>query len=42
MLPQFNRICVIDFEFVADPGERPKPVCLVIHEIKSSKHTKFG
>ena len=41
MLPQFNRICVIDFEFVADPGERPKPVCLVIHEIKSSKTYKI-
>jgi hypothetical protein len=41
MLPQFNRIYVIDFEFFADPGEKPKLVCLVAHEIKSNKTYKI-
>lgn len=41
MLPQFNRIYVIDFEFLADPGENPKLVCLVTHEIKSGKTYKI-
>lgn len=31
----------MDFEFVADPGERPKPVCLVFHEINSGKTKKI-
>lgn len=33
----FARIFVIDFEFIADPGERPSPVCLVYHEIISGE-----
>src|SRR5208283_3885062 len=41
MLPQFNRIHVIDFEFLANPGEKPNPVCLVAHEIKLGKTYKI-
>jgi DNA polymerase I len=40
MLSLFKNIFVIDFEFVADPGERPKPVCVVFHEINSGETKK--
>jgi DNA polymerase-1 len=39
--PFFDRIYVIDFEFVALPGERPQPVCLVSHEINSGETEKI-
>ena len=29
MLDAFKEIVCVDFEFVADPGERPRPVCMV-------------
>jgi len=35
LTPFFDKIFVIDFEFIANPGERPSPVCLVSHEIRS-------
>lgn len=41
MLPPFRKIFVVDFEFVADPGERPKPVCVVSHEIISGETKKI-
>ena len=41
MLPPFRNIFVVDFEFVADPGERPKPVCVVFHEINSGNTQKI-
>lgn len=41
MLPPFRKIFVVDFEFVADPGKRPKPVCVVFHEINSGKTQKI-
>lgn len=31
--PFFDRIFVIDFEFISEPGELPRPVCVVYHEI---------
>lgn len=40
MLPQFKRIFVIDFEFLAGPGKRQEPICLVSYEINSGKITK--
>ena len=33
----FNEIWCADFEFRADPGERPWPVCMVAEEIKSGR-----
>lgn len=41
MFAKFKNIFVIDFEFIANPGERPKPICLVFHEIKSGKSQKI-
>ena len=32
---RFESIWVCDTEFVAAPGERPKPVCLVARELRS-------
>lgn len=31
----FREIWVVDFEFRADPGERPLPVCVVAQEVKT-------
>ena len=33
----FDRISIIDFEFIVNPGERPLPVCLVFYEIVSGE-----
>lgn len=33
MPPVFKNIFIIDFEFIADSGEKSKPVCVVTHEI---------
>jgi hypothetical protein len=41
MLPQFQKIFVIDFEFTAEPGERQKPICLVSYEINSGELKKI-
>ncbi len=34
---EFREIWVLDFEFVANPGERANPVCLVAHELRSGR-----
>src|SRR5665647_2599420 len=39
--PFFDRIFVVDFEFVALPGELTQPVCLVSHEINSGETEKI-
>jgi hypothetical protein len=31
----------MDFEFIANPGERPSPVCLVSHEIISGETNRI-
>src|SRR5437879_4785597 len=36
MLP-FREVWCIDFEFRADPGERPDPICLVAREVRSGR-----
>jgi DNA polymerase I len=36
-LDHFREIWCVDFEFGADPGERPKPVCLVAREVLSGQ-----
>lgn len=33
----FSQIWAADFEFVAQPGERPEPVCLVARELRSGE-----
>jgi hypothetical protein len=35
MLPAFREIVLADFEFEGGQGERPVPVCLVAHEVRS-------
>jgi hypothetical protein len=36
-LSKFRTVWFIDFEFRADPGERPHPVCLVARELWSNR-----
>ena len=33
----YEEIWSVDFEFIARPGERPDPVCLVAHELRSQR-----
>jgi len=47
MLDSFREVWAADFEFVAAPGERPVPVCLVARELKTDRtirlwHDQFG
>src|SRR5271166_263419 len=37
MFDAFREVVLVDFEFVADRGERPKPVCLVAKLLKSER-----
>jgi len=37
VLDHFREIVVLDFEFTAIDGERPDPVCLVAHELRSGR-----
>jgi DNA polymerase family A len=37
VLAAFREIVVADFEFAVTPGNRPIPVCLVAHELKSGR-----
>jgi hypothetical protein len=37
MLDCFREIVVADFEFIATVGNRPRPVCLVAHELRSGR-----
>jgi hypothetical protein len=36
-LEVFREIWAVDFEFIALPGERPEPVCLVANELRSGR-----
>lgn len=36
-LSEFRTVWFVDFEFRADPGERPTPVCLVARELHSNR-----
>ena len=42
MLDMYREVWAVDFEFMAPPGERPDPVCLVARELKSGKTIGFG
>jgi DNA polymerase-1 len=37
MLEMFREVWAVDFEFIAHPGERPAPVCLVARELKTGR-----
>jgi len=37
MLDMYRQVWAVDYEFMAPPGERPDPVCLVARELKSGK-----
>jgi hypothetical protein len=37
MLSAFREVVAADFEYTALPGERPVPLCLVAHELKSGQ-----
>jgi DNA polymerase-1 len=40
-LRHFREIVVVDFEFTALPGERPIPVCMVAHEMRSGRRFRI-
>jgi DNA polymerase-1 len=37
VLGAFREVVVVDFEFIASPGNRPVPLCLVAHELRSGR-----
>jgi hypothetical protein len=37
----FREIVMVDFEFEIGPGERPVPVCLVAHELRSGRRFRL-
>jgi hypothetical protein len=37
LFDSFREVVVADFEFAALPGERPAPLCLVAHELRSER-----
>jgi DNA polymerase I len=41
MLDAFREVVVADFEFTATTGERPIPVCLVVHELCSGRRFRL-
>jgi len=41
MLDAFREVVVADFEFAAAPGERPVPLCLVAHELRSGRRFRI-
>ena len=41
MLDAFREVVVADFEFAVTPGNRPVPVCLVAHELRSGRRFRI-
>jgi len=37
----YREIWAVDFEFVGDPGENPKPVCLAAWELRSGRKLRL-
>ena len=37
----FRQVWVVDTEYVAAPGERPDPVCLVAREMRSGRTVRL-
>jgi DNA polymerase I len=40
-LAEFEQIWLVDFEFQILPGERPSPICLAAHELRTGKIVKL-
>jgi DNA polymerase-1 len=40
-LTAFREVVLADFEFVSLPGERPRPLCLVVHELRSGRRFRL-
>jgi DNA polymerase-1 len=41
MLENYREVVAVDFEFIAPPGERPAPVCVVAHELRSGRRFRL-
>ena len=41
MIAPFREVVVADFEFAITPGERPRPLCLVAHELRSGRRFRL-
>jgi DNA polymerase I len=41
MLDCFREVVAVDFEFIATAGNRPTPVCLVAHELRSGRRFRM-
>ena len=41
MFDAFREVVVVDTEFIATPGNRPVPVCLVAHELRSGRRVRI-
>ena len=41
MLESFREVVLADFEFAITPGDRPIPVCLVAHELRSGRRVRL-
>ena len=37
----YREVWCLDFEFIAGEGERPKPVCMVAHELLSGREERL-
>jgi hypothetical protein len=40
-LEQFREVWLMDFEFIAAPGERPDPICCVARELRSGRELRL-
>jgi DNA polymerase I len=41
VLDAFREVVLVDFEFTSTPGNRPIPVCLVAHELRSGRRFRL-
>ena len=41
MLDAFREVVMVDTEFATTPGNRPRPVCLVAHELRSGRRFRI-
>jgi hypothetical protein len=41
MLGRFSAVVLVDFEFCANAGERPAPICMVAHELRSGQRWRL-
>ena len=40
-LSRYREVWLVDFEFTANPGSRPKPLCLVAKEVHSGRYVRL-